>query len=484
MSDDKKRALLRKQVETCFQHANKIMSQEGYDFNYATDLLSKCVNGDFANWSFAEKFLENLRKKYNNNGKGVGISAAVSGFTGRASIKKAIDKKDWAAAVKTGVDLLKNNPWDSATAALLAATAEGMMEGAASPEERKALDDSELRWLKTALTSSPNDADINRQCALALARRNQYDQAIACWRRVETAKKGDDEAAREISRLAVQKTRSHGGYDDANAGKQGAAPAPGAAPAKQEIELSPEQVLRQKIRKDPQTVQNYFDLSQLYITAENFKKATEILGEAMKIAEGNDDVRERYDDAKRRYVMQLLSAAEKKAEKSKSEADITEFKKLRKHLVLHELESYKFLCDRYPTNLTFKYELGERFKQLGDFTEAIKQFQSALSDPRKRGDCLLALAQCFQQIKKYSLAMTHFKKAVEEIPDRELDVKKKALYQAGKLALGLKERESAEKFLSALAQLDFGYKDVATLLDKVEELGHDNPSGSTPAASS
>ena len=251
--DDKKRALLRKQIDTCYTHALRIMGQEGYDFSYVTDLLSKCVNGDFSNWAYAEKFLENLRKKYENNGKGLGMQANISGLAPKQAMKKAIGKKDWPTAIKNGVEVLKLNPWDSTAAALLASVAEGLMTDAATEKDHQLYDHCELRWLRTALTSSPNDAAINRQCALSLAKRNEFDQAIACWRRVDQAKRGDDEATSEISRLAVLKTRAQQhGYDDS--GKPGAAG--GSSQGRQDTEATPEQILRQKIRKEPDALPN------------------------------------------------------------------------------------------------------------------------------------------------------------------------------------------------------------------------------------
>ena len=71
--------------------------------------------------------------------------------------------------------------------------------------------------------------------------------------------------------------------------------------------------------------------------------------------------------------------------------------------------------------------------------------------PARRGHVCLALGQCFQEIKQYQLAMDHFEMAIEEIPDRDANNKKKSLYMAGRLALGLKDLELAEKHLSTLA---------------------------------
>ena len=47
------------------------------------------------------------------------------------------------------------------------------------------------------------------------------------------------------------------------------------------------------------------------------------------------------------------------------------------------------------------------------------------------------------------------------------ETKKLSLYRAGWLSMKLQDNDRAEKFLSELAGIDFGFRDVATLLDKV-----------------
>ena len=83
---------------------------------------------------------------------------------------------------------------------------------------------------------------------------------------------------------------------------------------------------------------------------------------------------------------------------------------------------------------------------------------------------LLALGECFQHIEQYRLAMSNYEQAIEEISDREEDVKKLALYRASVLAMGLKDFDKAEKYLTDLAGLEFGYKDVAERLDKIRHM--------------
>jgi hypothetical protein len=88
--------------------------------------------------------------------------------------------------------------------------------------------------------------------------------------------------------------------------------------------------------------------------------------------------------------------------------------------------------------------------------------------------CLLVLGECFQHVKQYPLALKHFEASIGEIPERDGENRKRALYLAGRLALGLKKLDVADKHLTALAALDFTYKDVSELLDKLGKL-RENP---------
>ena len=94
-------------------------------------------------------------------------------------------------------------------------------------------------------------------------------------------------------------------------------------------------------------------------------------------------------------------------------------------------------------------------------------FRKSLQDARRKGAVSLELGECFQKIKQYQLAMRNYQAAVETLTDRELELRKRALYRAGVLAAGLDDVDSARKYLSTLAGLDFGYRDVAQRLDKL-----------------
>jgi tetratricopeptide (TPR) repeat protein len=184
------------------------------------------------------------------------------------------------------------------------------------------------------------------------------------------------------------------------------------------------------------------------------------------------------EDVQIREIRALWAAADKRFRASGDPADKAEAARIRSELYTRELALYKSRCERFPNNLSFRYELAVRHKLLGQFNEAIRELQVARNDPRTKGRCLLALGECFENIKQLPLAMRQYEAAIQEIPDRDGDNKKKALYRAGKLAFRTDDLATAERHLTILASMDYLYRDVSALLDKIGKRRDDEGSGS------
>jgi tetratricopeptide (TPR) repeat protein len=464
----------KKRLQKCCDHATKQMEQGQHD--YATTLFSQCVQGDPTNLVFAQNFIKNLQKKYGDNKKGQPL-AALAERGARGAQKKAVDKKEWDEAVKNGVAVLKVNPWDVPALVGMATAAAAVLL-----ELEGTLGDTELFYLKSAFEASPKNADTCRLVALSLGKRRRFDEAVAFWHKVEQLRPGDDEPQRSIATLLMEKTIKKTDQAKEKAGLIGHST--GGPGKRGQEELSPEEQLKRTIRREPNNLTAYFDLSQIYLNSDRYKDAEEVLAKAVKASNNDPDVWERLEDARLRGLRQLHVAAGKEyrdAETPEAKAEAkAKVKSLLKKIVQKELGVWKSRCDRYPTNLMFKYEVGYRHQMLGDFNEAIKEYQAARNDPRRKGLCLLNLGECFRHIKQYRLAASHYELAIQEIPDRDADNKKMALYRAGRLAYDLKNWEAAEKHLGALAALDYSYKDVSALLDEINQRraeGEGNPVG-------
>jgi tetratricopeptide (TPR) repeat protein len=446
----------RKRLQQYFMHANKQAAQDSFD--YATDLFVRCVLGDLNNRIYWEGYFGNLRKKYANNKKGAKL-ASIRTSASRASIKKAQMQKDWAGVIRSGLDVLNLNPWD----------AHALMAMAAAGEEL-GLDEVPLVFLKSALDAAPKDPTINRMCGHALRTRRQFNQAKACWVRVLEAKPDDQEAKDQIGDLTVEEMMDRSGMEKAKSSRDIAAKDDDAQHAASRHEMTAEQRLEQAIQENPTEIAPYLELAETYCRNENYAKAEEVLARACEASSDDGDIRERLEDVRLRRLRKMLHDAAAKAKQTGSDEAKKEWRELRKQYDQASLDAAKHRCDRYPHNLAFRFQLGQALQRVGECSEAIKEYQKARTDPRNKAECLLRLGQCFHKIKQYGLAARHYDEAIKEMGEQTSDARKDALYCAGALAIDLKELDVAEKHLTTLAGLDFGYKDVSALLDKIAQL--------------
>ena len=420
------------------------------DHDYAHELFSQCVMSDPGNVAYTQTCLANLLQKHQGKKKGF-----FSGIGSKGGVKKAELKKDWKGVIKSGLAVLKANPWDTSTFLSMGKACEQM-----------GLDDTQVVYLRAALKFNPDDVPINRLCGVAFRERKEFDAALACWYRVQKLKPGDEEAEKAISQLLGEKTIHAGGYDHAETSRD-VKKTPSSTAGVQREELSPEEQLRRQIKKNPRDKAAYDELAGLYMRGDNLKPAEEILTKAREEFPDDLDILEKLEDIQMRNLRELVAKTENEAKETGTEEAKKRHKVALNNLAKKETEHYEHLVERYPSNTSYHLKLGQRYQKLGKWNEAIKQFQQARNDPKSHGLCQLELGKCFQQIKQYKLASDHYANAVREISDQDDKNKKDALYHAARLELGLKNYDTAEQYATTLAAMDFGYKDISALLDKI-----------------
>lgn len=432
----------------CFEVGSQRL---GSDIDYAIEMFTQCVLVDPSNAVYLQSLLGALRKKHGGKARG-GLTGLWSAGS-KAMLQKTARSGNGREVLKQGLGVLKSNPFDHGCL-LEMAKAAGQLHFV----------DAQRAYLKSALDASPADAEVNRQCAAFLAERGEYDQAIACWVRVSKAKGLEEESQREIAKLQVSKTIVAG---EGMAGRSTGA----------NRKVSPESVAEDPIAQkrarfdaDPANMDAALDLADVLEREVSPEEAEKVLAKALE-ASGNDlKIREHLEDRQMRWARQRVMVAERRAQAEDTDKNRDTLARLREALLRLEVETYAARVSRYPENLSCKYELAVRLKSLGNYSEAIRHFQDVLQDSRRKGVVSLELGECFQKIKQYQLAMRNFTTAVEVLTDRDMELRKRALYRAGVLAGGMEDIDASLKYLSTLAGLDFGYKDVAQRLDKLNSI--------------
>jgi Tetratricopeptide repeat. len=451
---------LKARLQECYTKGNETMAQGAHD--YATEMFIQCLLGDPSNIVYIQAYVLNLRRKYNDNKKG-GSMGFLKGAGPKSAIKTALVRKNWDNVLKNGAEMLKINPWDAST---FAAMGRACLEMGFS--------NAGLAYYKQAVESSPNDVEINRDSARALQEMEEYDQALACWNRVLKIKSNDDEANKAIGDLMIEKTIRVGKYAEGETSKKSTAQHRESVQNieyEERVKLSPEELFEKAVRKNPDDVALYVDRAEYLFQLNQIKDAENIWLRLLKVQD-TPEYQLRLIEVRQRRFMDELN----KIRSNYETADKAEVKEKLKSLFVAKkqelekvtLQMYTMRVEQNPGNSAYRFDMGITYQSQGKFKEAITEFQLAKADISIQGDCLLALGQCFQQINQYKLALTHYQQAIKVISG-ESDAKKKALYLAARLAYGLKDYEKADDLASQLAAIDFSYKDIGELLDKIAE---------------
>ena len=445
----------RAKLQQLFAQGNKQMSIAQFD--YANDVyFMPCVLADPGNVIYLKTFLANLKKKFGEKKK-KGMFSFISGST----VKSAVGSKKPDQTFKAAIEAIKSDPWN--TASLLSA-------GGACDEMGH--HESALEYYRAAVDADPNDYESNRACAAALRENALFDEAIGCAVRMLKIKPGDQAAEKLRKDITVEKTIHKGKYAmvDSNQVRETASQMKSGAVAEdQDVMGRPltyvEQV-EKRIKKNPNDIANYIELAQYFYQLADYDKTEEFYLKAVELSKNDPEMEERLLDAQKQKLLSRVRKLKEEFETKRQEATKKEFYAVKEEYDAKNLELSVFRVKRHPANAAYRFEYGMLLIQRSQFKEAIAEFQHAKADVQKKGECLLALGQCFQQIKQFKLAMTHYQEAISEIQDSS-ENKKKTLYLAMKLAMSLEDYKTAEDYGHQLAAIDFSYKDLGDLLDKV-----------------
>jgi tetratricopeptide (TPR) repeat protein len=444
----------RERLQRLYMNGNKQMMIQSYD--YANDMFRECFLCDPANIIYLKSFLDNLRRKYGEKKK-KGIFKFLSGK------KEANTEKKAEVILKSGVHSLQADPWD--VNALLSS-------GGAC--EVLGYHDSALEFYKAAVDSEPNNVEANKICAKALRENADFDGALHCVMRILKAKPDDMEAARMQKDITIEKTIHKGQYasgdstkirDTASNMKSGVVAENEDAMGRQ---LTYVEQVERRIKKNPNDLANYIDLAEHYYQNANYEKSEEYYTQAVEISNQSTDMIERLLDAQKQKLHAEVVQLKDEFAKNKDESVKNEFYRLKGEFEKKNIELVRHRIKCHPNHAGYHFEYGLMLQKQGDFREAIAEFQNAKSDTSRKGECLLAIGQCFQQIKQYKLAMEHYQESVELLAETD-ENKKKGLYLVAKLAFALEDYDKAEEYGHRLAAIDFSYKDLGELLDKVAQ---------------
>ena len=426
------------------------MSKGNYE--YADDIyFTPCVLQDPGNVIYTRTFLANLKKKFGEKKKTTSSLIAVGK-------KMTVDSKKPENLFKLCIETLKSNPWDIGTLISTGDACEALNFPATA-----------IIYYQSAVDADPNHLGANTACYTALREAADFDGAIACVQRILKQRPDDLDVRKLLNDISAEKAIHQGKYATGTS-RDILEPAKPIIPENEDAMgriLTVEEQFERRIAKNPKETAPYIEFAQWYYKQSDFAKAEEWYTKAVEISQHAPQIVEGLLETQKKRLHAETLQLKEKYEANPNDELKTVFFTARNRYEEKSMELAQYRIKRDPNHAGYRYDYGILLQKSEQVKEAIAEFQFAKADAARKGDCLLALGQCFQMLRQYKLAMTHYHEAVSALQPGEN--KKKALYLAMKLALTLEDYNQAEEYGHQLAAIDFSYRDLGDLLDQIAQ---------------
>jgi tetratricopeptide (TPR) repeat protein len=342
----------------------------------------------------------------------------------------------------------------------------------------------ELRMLETAINSleyarkaKPESMKVLRELGRAYMQNGNVPRAQECFQAILVDSEGDKEATKALHDLAAMGTIIKGDWEDTESYRGKIKDVEFAKTAERETRLvkskdDVEALIRSRERRleeEPEKLDHYKSLVDLYIQKKEFQKAIELFDRAIELAPADSDLPDmRYKTVLMKYNRDI-ELAQKAADGDAGNEELkSKLEDLKKRKDAYTLEDLQKRVSQYPTNLSLRLEYGQELMKRGELDGAIKQLQVAKTGAQKRTVALNYLGQCFRLKGQPDMAVEQFEKALSELYVMD-SFKKEVMYNLGRAYEDLGEHDKALQQYKEIYAEDIGFKDVNERVRKAYE---------------
>ncbi len=358
-----------------------------------------------------------------------------------------------------------------------------------------------LRMLETAINSleyarklKPDNLKVVRELGRAYMQHGDVPKAQQCFHRLAIENSTDKEAAKALQDLAAMGTIIKGDWEDTETYRSKVKDVEFAQRTEREVRLvksedDVEALIKdreRKIAEEPEKLDHYKSLADLYIQKKQFDKGIQVFDQAIKLAPADSDLAERrFRTVMLRFDNDIKSAEDAAARDPSNQELKAKVEDLRKEKEDYALADLQRRVAQYPTNLNLRLELGQLFMERGDLDGAIRELQVAKTGAQKRTVALNFLGECFRRKGQPDMAVEQFEKALSELYVMD-SFKKEVMYNLGRAYEDLGDNEKALMRYKEIYSEDIGFRDVNERVQKAyerrREEDSEGPQGEQPAS--
>ena len=372
-------------------------------------------------------------------------------------------KKDPKRAVELIEKILEDEPYNrQANLALKeAATAAGWLETA-------------VFALQTFLEENPRDTKVMHELARLYHDLGDSEREVEVYNRISAIDPADAAAVRLGKDASARGSMKSGGWGSAESYRDLIKDKEAAVSLEQQsrMQLSGESLSHQIAESyamheaEPQNVDVARRLGSLSEQKDDLEAAIAWYRYASDLTHGSDPglVRKISDLGVKQADREIAALEEAVANNSgdsvalaEKQAALAAARKRRAEMLIDETRKR---VERNPTDLQFRFELGENLMNAGHFREALPELQRARQNPNARLRAMNALGRCYRELSMFDLAAKQLEEAAREIGTMDA-TKKEIVYNLGLVYEQMGDRAKSLGCMKQIYEADYGYKDVA-----------------------
>ena len=412
-----------------------------------------------------------------------GFLKGLSGSSLQVMKSQGLVKKDPQAAIIAAEEILEKDPHSIQGNSLLrdAAAAAGMVEVVGFA-------------LETMVDANGKDTKMMHELARHYSGSDQPEKAIEVYNRISQINPADIEATKGGKDAAARASMRKGGWDQL--GQEGTSYRD-VLKNKDEAQLLEQQgrivksedmidqLLAEQYRlynENPENLNVVRQIAKLNEDKEDLDSAIQYYQWAVQLTNSSDPglIRKVNDLTLKNLDRQIQSREQWLRDQAQSQngngealdeetrdtisrlkTEMEEFKRQKAEMLV---STARQRVDRNPTDLTFRYELGEQLVKAGKYTEAIAELQKSQNSPNLGMKSKYLLGQCFEAKNILNLAIKQYEDVRAKLPAMDA-LKKDVVYRLGRTYEQSQDKDKYMACMMEIYEIDSAFEDVASRVE-------------------
>lgn len=448
-------------ADELFKKAELAIKKQNHE--YAVELIQQglIVEPDHPKWRRRLHQVATLVIQENGGNPQGGLGVKLKVMKPEANAKKLRLQKKHDLEVNELENSLKHQPQNSSTLSQLARALESceLWESAIGVyEEIVELDSSAIEALRSL-------------GKLVASKRDDPESAIAYWETLKNQKPDDKEAGKFIRDLSAavmvrkaEKKKKQAGDDSFRSMLKDEDESAELEQKQQIIRTDEDRVRAIKfkmtdIKQDPKNSRLWREVGSLFQDLKQWDKAETAYRNALKVNSTDLFAQEKIEQLKEVRLETELTTLREKANSDHSLKGPLEEKE--KEFMVFQVSANKRRCETHPTDYGLKFAYGLSLKAIGEYDDAIGQFQQSMKDPKNKIGAKKEIGDCFIAKELPDMAKSQYSEALGDLSDKESDLFKNIKYALGRACEDNNDVDEALKHYQELMSIDIGFKDVS-----------------------